>query len=393
MQILWDQNIEEPGIGEPGNIYSEKQRLTVDQPENLSFILSEKIEDRIIMVEEHPLARTVKLRSDTLSNWWGEDVFLNASILLSHNYDATKEYPIRYNVAGLGGRYNRINRFLRNNEFMNWWTSDDAPEIMNVFLDGDGPLGDSHQMDSENSGPYGYSLIHELMSHIERLYRGTQSSTFRFVDGCSTGGWVSLALQLYYPDKFNGVFAYSPDPIAFEGYFLINIYKDKNAFINEYGYERPVMRENTGEPILSLRTIIRYENVLGRANAYLNSGEQIGVHTALYSPKGDDGLPKPLFDPITGKIDRDVADHWKKYDLKLFTQENWAKLGPKLKGKIYIWMGDMDSFYMNTATRIFDEFLQTTESPVSEAVIEFSAMEGHCSRTHIKKYFFRCNKE
>ncbi len=268
-------------------------------------------------MEEHPLARTVTLSSDTLSNWWGEDVFLNASILLPHNYDATKEYPIRYNIAGLGGQYNRINGFLRDNEFMNWWTSDDAPEIINVFLDGDGPLGDSHQMDSENSRPYGYSLIHELMPHIERLYRGTQSSTYRFVDGCSTGGWVSLALQLYYPDKFNGVFAYSPDPIAFEDYFLINIYKDKNAFINEYGYERPVMRENTGEPILSLRTIIRYENVLGRANAYLNSGEQIGVHTGLYSPKGDDGLPKPLFDPITGKIDWDVADHWKKYDLKL----------------------------------------------------------------------------
>ncbi len=384
VQVVWDQSTNESRIDEPGNLYSEKKRINVDGSQNLSLILNQKIESR--KIDEHPLVRFVELRSDTLSNWWGKDMVLKASILLPHNYDSAKEYPIRYQVDGYGGRYDRINYWiLRDKEFMDWWTSGDAPEIINVFLDGEGPFGDSYQMDSENSGPYGHSLVHELIPHIENLYRGTQSSTYRFVDGCSTGGWVSLGLQLYYPDMFNGVFSYSPDAIAFENYQLINIYKDKNAFVNEYGYERPVMRETSGEPILSVRTQIQYENVQGSSNTYLNSGNQFSAHTALYSPKGDNGLPKPLFDPITGEIDRQVADHWKKYDFKLYTQKNWAELGPKVQGKIYIWMGDMDHFYLNNGTREFDSFLKTTKTPTSDAKIEYSPMAGHCQLYSDKK--------
>ena len=136
-----------------------------------------------------------------------------ASVLLPHDYEINKEYAIRYNVAGYGGRYTRINQLLGNADFMDWWDSDEAPQIINVFLDGEGPFGDSYQMNSDNSGPYGEALINELIPHIESEYRGSESAAMRFVDGCSTGGWVSLGLQLYYPDFFNGVFSYSPDAI------------------------------------------------------------------------------------------------------------------------------------------------------------------------------------
>src|SRR5258706_118479 len=260
---------------------------------------------------------------------------------------------------------------------MDWWQYDEAPQVINVFLDGEGPFGDSYQMDYDNSGPYGYSLIHEVIPYIEKTYRGTNSSTTRFVDGCSTGGWVSLGLQLYYPDAFNGVFSYSPDAIEFENYQLINIYKDENAFVNEYGYVRPVMREVSGEPMLSLKDFIQYENVLGSSNTYLNSGGQFSAHTALYSPKGSNGLPKPLFDPETGVIDHGVAEYWKKYDFKLYAEKNWKTLGPKLQGKIYIWMGDMDNFYLNLGTRAFDNFIKTTTNPTSDAEIVFTPMKGH----------------
>ena len=320
------------------------------------------------------------MQSDTLSKWWGKPVNLKASILLPHDYDSTKAYPIRYNVAGYGGRYTRINRITENENAMKWLDSKQAPQIITVFLDGEGPFGDSYQMDSDNSGPYGYALINELIPFIESQYRGTQSSTTRFVDGCSTGGWVSLGLQLYYPDFFNGVFSYSPDSIDFENYQLINIYKDKNAFVNEYGYARPVMREVSGEPMLSLIEFIKYENVQGTSNTYLNSGGQFSAHHALYSPKGQNGLPMPLFNPKTGEIDTEVAEYWKKHDFKIYAKENWEKLGPKLQGKIYIWMGDMDHFYLNTGARGFDDFIKSSKKPVSDAVIEFTPMEGHCSK-------------
>lgn len=376
VQVLWDQNTEASNINAPGNVYSKKQKVKVNESKELALSLSESIGER--KVDAHELVRVIDFKSDTLSGWWNKEMRLKASILLPHGYDENKAYPIRYNVAGYGGRYDRINYLLRNKQVMNWWDSENGPEIINVFLDGEGPFGDSYQMDSKNSGPYGYALTEELIPYIEKKFRGTQSAKHRFVDGCSTGGWVSLGLQLYYPDVFDGVFSYSPDAIAFENYQLVNIYKDKNAFVNEFGYERPVMRSSAGEPMLSLREFIQYENVLGASNSYLNSGGQFSAHTALYSPQGEDGLPKPLFHPQTGEIDLEVAEYWKAYDLKLYAKKNWKELGPKLQGKIYIWMGDMDNFYLNTGTREFDEFIKNTKNPSSDAVIEYTAMAGHC---------------
>jgi S-formylglutathione hydrolase FrmB len=378
IQILWDQDTSESRINAPGNLHSEKQRISVTEHTVIDITIDKVIAERELA--DFDLLHLVDFKSDTLSAWWDKPVQLKASVLLPEKYDPAASYPIRYNVAGYGGRYTRVNNLVNNTEFTEWWQSDEAPRVINVFLDGEGPFGDPYQMDSDNSGPYGHALIYELIPHIESQFRGTDSPATRFVDGCSTGGWVSLGLQLYYPDHFNGVFSYSPDAIEFENYQLINIYEDENAFVNEFGYERPVMRSTVGEPIISLRNFIAYENVLGASDTYLNSGGQFSAHTALYSPRGENGLPKPLFHPATGKIDRDVAEHWKKYDFKMYAEENWATLGPKLQGKIYIWMGDMDQFYLNPATRAFSEFLEKTEQPVSDAEVIFTPMAGHCDR-------------
>lgn len=383
IQALWDQDTLESGINAPGNIYSQKQKINIEAGTSFNFQLEKIIPERKLI--EHELVKEINFKSDTLSTWWNRTMTLKASVLLPSQYDQSKTYPIRYNVAGYGGRYTRVQNLINDNDFMNWWNSDASPQIINVFLDGEGPFGDSYQMDSENSGPYGYALIFELIPHLEKLYRGTTSAKTRFVDGCSTGGWVSLGLQLYYPDQFNGAFSYSPDAIEFENYQLMNIYKDDNAFVNEFGYSRPCLRNIDGEPMVSMQKFARFENVLGRSNTYLDSGDQFGSHTALYSPKGKDGLPKPLFDAISGDIDTDVAEHWKKYDFKLYAEKNWDNLGPKLQGKIYIWMGDMDHFYLNMATRQFSEFLDTTQNPKSDAIVEFDPMAGHCSSFNHKR--------
>lgn len=377
VQVFWDHDISESRINAAGNHYSLAKTITIDKSTTIDLELSETIEPRKVI--EHELSREVEMKSELLSKFWNKPMSLKIAVLLPHDYDSTKAYPIRYNVAGYGGRYTRINYSLRDTAFLKWWTSAEAPEIITVYLDGEGPFGDSYQMDSDNSGPYGESLVTELIPFIESKYRGTNAAKNRFVDGCSTGGWVSLGLQIYYPDVFDGCFSYSPDAVEFENYQLINIYKDKNAYTNEFGYPRPVMRMDDGEPILSLKDMIYSENVLGSSNTYLNSGGQFSAHAALYSPKGDNNLPKPLVDPITGDIDHEVAEHWKKYDFKIYLQENWAELGPKLAGKIYIWMGDMDHFYLNQSTRVFSDYLDETTNPKSDAVIDFAATEGHCA--------------
>ena len=376
IQILWDQDTNESRINAPGNLHSES--LTVDLTENrvIELPLSKVIQPT--KLDEHKLLKEVDIKSEILSKWWGKEMRLKAAVILPRNFfeQPDQKYAIRYNIAGYGGRYTRASRFLRN---MDWWTSDKAPEIVNVYLDGEGPFGDSYQLDSENSGPYGTALVNELIPFIEKEFRGKGTPESRFVEGCSTGGWVSLALQIFYPDFFGGCFSYSPDQVDFENCQLINIYKDENAFYNEFDYLRPIVRDISGEPILSQKDFIQFENVLGSSDTYVTSGGQFSAFTALFSPKGNDGLPKPMFDPISGKIDREVAEYWRKHDLKNYVKTNWETLGPKLQGKIWAWTGDMDNFYLNPALRAFDEMLKTMENPKSDASLHFTPMKGHCA--------------
>ncbi len=386
VQALWDQDTQESRIDAPGNLFSAVEKVIMNDDLSVELLIDKEIPPH--QLAENRFVKLVEIRSDTLSEWWGKPMFLKASVLLPSGYfdNPQARYPVRYNVAGYGGRYTRVNRLVSGgNDFANWWFTDQSPQFINVFLDGEGPFGDSYQLDSENSGPYGYALIHELIPHIEKTYRGIGSAPARFVDGCSTGGWVSLALQVYYPDFFNGVWSYSPDAVEFENYQLINIYKDENAYVNEWGNLRPVARDITGDPVVTLKDFIQYENVLGASDTYLNSGGQFSAHTALYSPRGENGLPAPLFDPVTGKIDHSVAEHWKKYDMKIHLKENWTEVGPKLQGKIWVWMGDMDNFFLNPATRALDEFLKTTVNPKSDAIIKFDPMQGHCQQFNHRK--------
>ncbi len=385
-QVLWKQNSDESRLQVPGNLYSPKQEIQLTKSQTISFSLSEAFAPRSLI--EHPLVREFTLQSDTLSRWWGKPMSVKAAVLLPSGFAAHPEasYPVRYNVAGYGGRYTRVNRMMQDgNEFAEWWTTEEAPQIITVFLDGEGPFGDSYQLDSENSGPYGYALIHELIPAIEREYRAVGTPAARFVDGCSTGGWVSLALQVYYPEVFNGTWSYSPDPVHFGKMQLMDVYEGKNAFWNESGYLVPSMRSTLGDPRFSVQQEINVENVQGRTNTYVTSGQQWGAWNALYSPKGKEGLPEAIFDPITGEINHTVAEHWKQYDLLYHLRDNWPELGPKLAGKLYVWMGDMDNFYLNNALRDLDAFLQTTTAPTSDAVIEFAPMEGHCSQYSHRK--------
>ena len=377
-QVVWDQDDKESRIDAPGNLHSEVYTLEVNDGFTTTALLSQQIPPR--RVNKHPLVETYRIKSELLSGFRGRDIYYTVSLLLPATFhdQPSRTYPVRYNISGYGGRYTRINQRLEDPNFLKWWMSERAPQVINVYLDGEGPYGDNYHLDSKNNGPYGQMLTKELIPQLEAAYRGKQDPTYRFVDGCSTGGWVSLALQLFYPDMFNGVWSYSPDAITFSDYQLIDIYQDENAFTNEWGNPHPLARDLSGDPIVFMETFIRYENVLAPSGTYINSGGQFSAHNALYSPKGADGLPQPMFDPETGAIDKTVVAHWRQYDLGLLIAENWAELGPKLQDKIYIWMGDMDNFFLNPATRTFANIIQAQTQPTSNAVIEFTPMAGHC---------------
>ncbi len=378
VQVLYDQDRTESRIEAPGNLLSEVQKIEISASTALTISLSRMIPPR--QLDDHPLLKEVSFKSEKLSAFWGRDIILKAAVLLPAGFEKNPEarYPVLYNIAGYGGRYTRANRYVRNEAFQQWWQEEGTPQIINVFLDGEGPYGDCYQLDSDNSGPYGAALTQELIPYIEKTYHAKATPESRYLDGCSTGGWVSLALQIFYPDFFNGAFSFSADGVDFTHFQLINIYKDQNAFVNEYGYLRPVARDVDGEPTTSVKDFIQFENVLGWNGTYATSGGQFSAFTALYGPKGKDGLPELLFDPQTGEMNPNVLDHWKQYDLRLKVENNWETLGPKLQGKLWVWMGDMDNFYLNPAMRSFDEMLKKQTNPTSDAEINFTPMQGHC---------------
>jgi hypothetical protein len=188
---------------------------------------------------------------------------------------------------------------------------------------------------------------------------------------------VALALQVFYPEFFNGAWSFCPDSVDFRSFQLVNIYDDKNAYVNPHGFERPAARDVSGEVRFTMRHECGLENVLGRGDLWTMSGGQWGAWNAAYGPRGEDGRPVPLWNPRTGVIDRTAADHWKKYDLRLVIEKNWQTLGPQLRGKLHVWVGDTDDYFLNNAVSRLDGFLATAR-PAYEGSITFGPRKGHC---------------
>ena len=211
---------------------------------------------------------------------------------------------------------------------------------------------------------------------MEKTYRGIGQGYARVLDGSSTGGWVSLALQIAHPELFNGAWSRAPDPVDFRAFELINIYKDDSAYVNAQGYDRTASRELNGDTRSTVRHECRLERVLGQGDRWELSGLDWAAWNATFGPRGEDSLPRPLWDGKTGKIDRAVVDHWKKYDLRMVMENSWPTLGPKLRGKLHISVGDADEYFLNNAVYLLDDFFRRAK-PVYGGSIIYGRGRGH----------------
>lgn len=312
----------------------------------------------------------IKLQSKLLSDFHKRPMYYRAAVVLPKEFDkeSDRKYPLRVHIGGYGSRYTFARGMAARQP--------GEPKFLTLVLDGAGPYGDPYQVNSANNGPYGDALTKELIPFVESKYRGMGTDNARFTDGHSTGGWVSFALQVFYPDFFNGCWSFCPDPVDFRSYELMNIYEDTNAYVNKHGFERPSKRQINGDVVYTVRHECQIENVLGWGNRWWLSGKDWCAWNATYGPRGDDGLPKPLWHPKTGAIDRTVVEHWKKYDLRLVLQNNWSTLGPKLQGKLHIYSGDCDDYFLNNAVRHLQRFLKSA-SPPADATIVFGEYQGH----------------
>ena len=377
----------------PGNLYSDVLEIHLDPKENKSIELECKNTIPPVTVPaDTAYVKRIKFQSKILSDFWGQPMYLGAVVLLPHGYQESldRSYPVNYmqghfslrapygfqeQKPEVGGR-----RGSGGYEFFKFWTSDDCPRMLAVTLQHPCPYyDDSYAVNSPNVGPYGDALLQELIPYIEENFRVIPKPQARILSGGSTGGWISLALQVFYPDFFGGTFSLCPDPVDFRHFQAVNIYKDTNAFYKDFGWRQvPTGSDRSAYGISSLTYEQRnhYELALGTKN---RSGDQIDIFEAAYGPIGTDGYVKPLFDKRTGEIDPEVAAYWREnFDLRHILERDWDEIGPKLVGKLHIYTGDMDTFYLNNAVVLLERFLEKTQDPYYAGVVEYGDGEPHC---------------
>ena len=388
----------------PGNFYSTPVEVKIGG--GVIAIEMDQVIPDITPPEDTEYVKHVRMRSELLSEFWGEDVYLGAHVLLPHGFDEHPEarYPLmvfhghfpsdfggfrteppdpalepvyseRFHVEG----YNIIEQ-QEAYDLYKQWISDDFPRYIVIEIQHPTPYyDDSYAVNSASQGPYGDALNYELIPYIEEQFRGIGEGWARFTYGGSTGGWEAMATQVFYPDEFNGAFIACPDPIDFRAYMTINIYDDDNAYWYESEWQklpRPAHRDYLGHVTVDQYAYNRLEAVLGDKS---RSGQQFDIWEATYSPMGDDGYPVRLWDKETGEINHEVADYWREnYDLMHILRRDWATLGPKLEGKLHIYVGDMDNYYLNNAVYLAEEFLENTTNPYYAGEVDYGDRAEHC---------------
>ena len=329
----------------------------------------------------------VKIRSEVLSKFWGQDMYIGANVLLPYGYDPSLDthYPTLYLQGHFPGRdaplgYGDLAPRARSAGFTELWDSDDAPRMFVVtFRDANPYYDTAYSVDSANVGPYGTAITDELMPHLERQFRMIPETWARITAGGSTGGWEALAAQIFYPEVFGGAWGWCPDPVDFNYYQIVGIYEDDNAYTTGNEWHK-IERPNARRPDGNITSTVRMENSMELARGpNSRSGGQWAIWEAVFGPVGDDGYPAPIWDPVTGEIHREVAEHWRKnFDLHRYLRDQWPEIGKSLRGKLHVATGDMDTYYLEEAVFLLQDFLDRVDNPPADASFEYGWRKPHC---------------
>ena len=391
----------------PGNLYSTPKKIFLD-PDKKKYvkITLDQVIPPIEPPEDTKYIKHIRMQSNLLTEFWGRPIYLGAHVLLPEGFNEHPEakYPLmifhghyphdfggfrteppdpdlepKYSARFDWEGYNKTVQEY-DYQFYKEWTSPDFPRVLVIEIQHQNPYyDDSYAVNSANIGPYGDAITYELIPYIEEQFRGIGEGWARFLYGGSTGGWEALAAQIFYPEEYNGCFAACPDPIDFRAYCLVNIYENENAYFKGGPFKRietPAHRNYLGEINATVRDMNYVELAIGTNS---RSGDQWDIWQAVYSPMASDGYPKPIWDKKSGKIDKEVANYWKEnYDLRYVLERDWAKIGPKLEGKIHVYCGDMDNYYLNNAVYLMEEFLEGTTDPYYNGEVDYGDRAEHC---------------
>ena len=304
----------------------------------------------------------LRIQSDLLTAFWGRPMYLEAGVVLPpEDKRDPAGTPVCYSIHGFGGSHRvawRAGPRLREQI-----AAGQRPPMIYAFLNAQFSLGHHEFADSVNNGPWGQALLKELVPALEKKFQAAAVPGARFLTGHSSGGWSSLWLQITYPDFFGGTWSTAPDPVDFRDFTGIDIYRFPNAYEDPEGNKIQLMRRQ-GKFVLSIQDYVKSEI------AKRDYGGQFASFDAVFSPRGEDGRPQPLFDRKSGKINHTVAKAWEKYDIRLILKRNWEQLQPKIQGKLRIYMGTLDTFRLEGALRLLDAGLKELKSDAQVVFIE-----------------------
>jgi hypothetical protein len=366
----------------PGNLYSQPVNVRIGSGAHDNPVLVlDQVVPPIPLYEDTAHLKHIRIQSRLLTKFWGRPMFIGANVLLPKGYD---EHPdVRYPVHYIQGHFPRgnVSRFREdpNNAAYKLWAVDDAPRFIQVTFEHACPYyDDSYGVNSENVGPYGDAIVTELIPYLEANFRAIGRPWARVLSGGSTGGWISLAMQVFYPEVFGGTWSFFPDPVDFRKYQIVNLYGDPNAYYIEMEWTRVprgACRDTSGNLVFTQEQENFYEEAIGDR---FRSGGQWAIWNAVFAPVAEDGYPRPLWDPLTGVIDKDAVT-WagEHYDLRRYLEENWPVVGPKLAGKIHVYCGRMDNFYLNEACYLLQESLEKMSDPPYEGEFRYGDRGGH----------------
>jgi putative esterase len=365
----------------PGNLYGEPVKMRLDPKAGGRIALvADKVVPALALPADTEYVKHIRFESATLTTWWGHPIYLGATVLLPKDYDKHPDakYPVNYiqghfSIQPPGG-------FGRGQEFDTFWLGEKTPRFIDVTLQHPSPYyDDSYGVNSANNGPYGDAIIQELVPAIEAKFRAIREPWARQLSGGSTGGWIALAHQIFYPDFYGGTWASCPDSVDFRYHQIVNIYDDGNAYWKDMGWMR-VERPNQRRPDGNIQSMMKdenwYELVVGDRS---RSGGQWDIWEATYGPADADGYPKRIWDKKTGAIDKQVAAYWKEhFDLRNILETRWATLGPKVANKLHVYIGENDSYYLDDAVHLLDGFLKKASNPPFGGEVVYQPRAPHC---------------